>query len=42
VPPTIVPCARFLAGSFLHEGMQLPVLSLRRLLEDATFLAASA
>lgn len=42
LPPTIVPCARFLAGSFPHEGMQLPVLSLRRLLEDSTFLAASA
>jgi twitching motility protein PilI len=41
VPPTIVPCARFLAGSFLQDGSQLPVLSLRRLLEDATFLAAS-
>jgi len=42
LPTTIVPCARFLAGSFQHEGSSLPVLSLRRLLEDATFLAASA
>ncbi len=42
LPTTIVPCARFLAGSFVHEGAGLPVLSLRRLLEDATFLAASA
>ena len=42
VPATIVPCGRFLAGSFQHEQDQLPVLSLRRLLEDPAFTAASA
>ena len=42
VPATIVPCGRFLAGSFRHEHDQLPVLSLRRLLEDPAFTAASA
>ena len=42
VPATIVPCSRFLAGSFQHEQDQLPVLSLRRLLEDPAFTAASA
>ena len=42
VPSTIVPCGRYLAGSFRHEQDQLPVLSLRRLLEDPAFTAASA
>ena len=42
VPTTIVPCGRFLAGSFRQEQDQLPVLSLRRLLEDPAFTAASA
>ena len=42
VPATIVPCGRYLAGSFRHEQDQLPVLSLRRLLEDPAFTAASA
>ncbi len=42
VPSTIVPCDRYLAGSFRHEQDQLPVLSLRRLLEDPAFTAASA
>jgi twitching motility protein PilI len=42
VPTTIVPCGRYLAGSFRHEQDQLPVLSLRRLLEDPAFIAASA
>ena len=42
VPVTIVPCARFLAGSFHHESEQWPVLSLRRLLEDPSFAQAAA
>jgi twitching motility protein PilI len=42
VPVTIVPCARFLAGSFKHESEQWPVLSMRRLLEDPAFAAAAA
>ena len=42
VPTTIVPCARYLAGSFRQDQDQLPVLSLRRLLEDPAFSAASA
>ena len=42
VPTTIVQCARYLAGSFRHDAEQWPVLSLRRLLEDPTFAAASA
>ena len=42
VPTTIVRCERYMAGSFRHEQDQLPVLSLRRLLEDPAFLAASA
>ncbi len=42
VPVTIVPCARFLAGSFQHESAQWPVLSMRRLLEDPAFAAAAA
>ena len=42
VPVTIVPCARFLAGSFQRESEQWPVLSMRRLLEDPAFAAAAA
>ena len=42
VPTTIVQCGRFLAGSFRHGQDQLPVLSLRKLLEDPAFTAASA
>ena len=42
IPTTIVPCGRYLAGSFRHEQDQLPVLSVRRLLEDPAFTAASA
>jgi len=42
VPTTIVQCRQFLAGSFRHEQEQLPVLSLRKLLEDPLFTAASA
>jgi twitching motility protein PilI len=42
VPTTIVPCRPFLAGSFRHEADTLPVLSLRKLLEDPAFTAASA
>jgi twitching motility protein PilI len=42
VPTTIVQCKPFLAGSFRHEADVLPVLSLRKLLEDPAFTAASA
>ncbi len=42
VPPTIVPCGKFLAGSFRQEHDLMPVLGLRRLLEDPAFTAASA
>ena len=42
VPVTIVQCTRYLAGSFRHEQDQWPVLSLRKLLEDPAFTAASA
>jgi len=42
VPATIVQCGRYLAGSFRNDQDQMPVLSLRKLLEDAAFLAASA
>ena len=42
VPTTIVPCGRFLAGSFRQGNESLPVLSLRKLLEDPAFTAASA
>jgi twitching motility protein PilI len=42
VPATIVQCGRYLAGSFRNDQDQMPVLSLRKLLEDPTFLAASA
>jgi twitching motility protein PilI len=41
-PPTIVNCARYLAGSFRRGAEQWPVLSLRTLVEDASFLEASA
>ena len=39
-PVTIVPCARFLAGSFRQEGEAWPVLNLRSLLEDPSFTGA--
>ncbi len=42
VPPTIVNCARYVAGSFRRAGEQWPVLSLRALVEDSAFLEASA
>jgi hypothetical protein len=42
VPTTIVPCGRYLAGSFRQDQDPLPVFSLRRLLEDPAFSAASA
>ena len=42
LPATIVPCGAFLAGSFCRDAEQLPVLSLRKLLEDPAFTAASA
>ena len=42
VPPTIVNCARYIAGSFRRGGEHWPVLSLRALVEDSAFLEASA
>ncbi|HEX4024240.1 MAG TPA: chemotaxis protein CheW [Steroidobacteraceae bacterium] len=42
MPPTVVNCARYLAGSFRRGTDQWPVLGLRSLLEDASFLEASA
>lgn len=42
VPPTIVNCGRFVAGSFRRGTEQWPVLGMRSLLEDASFLEASA
>jgi twitching motility protein PilI len=42
VPPTIVRCERFVAGSFRRAGEQWPVLGLRALLEDPAFMEASA
>lgn len=41
-PPTIVNCGRHLVGSFRRGSEQWPVLSLRALVEDGTFLEASA
>jgi len=42
VPPTIVNCSRYIAGSFRRGGEQWPVIGLRALVEDASFLEASA
>lgn len=42
VPPTILDCARYIAGSFRRGTEQWPVLSLRLLVEDSAFLEASA
>ncbi len=42
VPPTVVRCERFLAGSFRRAGEHWPVLGLRALLEDPGFMEASA
>jgi len=41
-PTTIVPCTRYLAGSFRQEGEAWPVLDLRALLEDPTFINGAA
>jgi twitching motility protein PilI len=42
VPPTIVRCERYIAGSFRRGNDQWPVLGLRALVEDAAFAEASA
>ena len=42
VPPTIVNSARYIAGSFKRTNEQWPVLGLRSLVEDVSFLEASA
>ncbi|MFT3907166.1 MAG: chemotaxis protein CheW [Steroidobacteraceae bacterium] len=42
VPATIVPCGRYLAGSFRSAGEQWPVLNLRALIEDPVFTGAAA
>ena len=42
VPPTIVRCERYIAGSFRRGNEQWPVLGLRALVEDPAFSEASA
>jgi twitching motility protein PilI len=42
VPPTIVRCERYIAGSFRRGSEQWPVLALRTLVEDPAFSEASA
>jgi twitching motility protein PilI len=42
VPPTIVHCESYIAGSFRRGNEQWPVIALRSLLEDPTFNGASA
>jgi twitching motility protein PilI len=42
VPPTIVRCERYIAGSFRRGNEQWPVLGLRALVEDPSFSEASA
>lgn len=42
VSTTIVPCGRFLAGSFRSGNEQWPVLNLRALVEDPQFTGAAA
>ncbi|MCW5573803.1 MAG: purine-binding chemotaxis protein CheW [Steroidobacteraceae bacterium] len=42
VPPTIVRCERYLAGTFRRGQEQWPVLSLRTLIESQAFLDAAA
>jgi len=42
VPPTIVRCERYLAGTFRKNNEQWPVLGLRGLVEDPAFSGASA
>jgi twitching motility protein PilI len=42
VPPTIVRCERYVAGSFRRGSEHWPVLGLRALLEDPAFMEASA
>jgi twitching motility protein PilI len=42
VPPTIVRCERYIAGSFRRASEQWPVLGLRALVEDPAFAEASA
>ena len=42
VPPTIVHCQRYVAGSFRRGAEQWPVLALRTLVEDPAFSEASA
>jgi twitching motility protein PilI len=42
LPPTIVHCERYLAGSFRRGAEQWPVLALRTLVEDPAFTGANA
>jgi twitching motility protein PilI len=42
VPPTIVRCERYIAGSFRRGSEQWPVLGLRALVEDPAFSEASS
>jgi twitching motility protein PilI len=41
-PPTLVRCERYLAGAFRKSTESWPVLSLRKLVEDPSFLQAAA
>jgi twitching motility protein PilI len=42
LPPTTLSNARYLAGSFPQGGQSWPVFSLRKLLEDQSFVAGAA
>jgi twitching motility protein PilI len=42
IPPTVVRCEQYIAGSFRRGGEQWPVIGLRALLEDPAFNGASA
>ena len=42
VPPTVLPCGRFVAGSFRRGPDRWPVLGLRMLVEDPGFSGATA
>jgi twitching motility protein PilI len=41
-PPTLVRCERFLAGAFRRDGEAWPVLSLKLLVENPSFLQAAS
>jgi twitching motility protein PilI len=41
-PPTLVRCERYLAGAFRRDGESWPVLSLKLLVENPSFLQAAS